>query len=133
MKENDYYKHKKEMKTFFSDLSIIKLPITERVSSKAVRQSILALILKENQWIPTTPSRSSAYFRDKAINRFMGILLIVLFVFTTSSTVFSQSSAVNKEFGVTAGAFTNFPANKNYLKENNWCVLYSPLYPDRST
>ena len=121
------------MKTFFSDLSSIEFPISERVSGKAVRQSILGFILKEHPWIPKTSSRLSVYLRDKTIKRFMVILLNVLFVFTTSSTVFSQSADVNQEFGVAAGAFTNFPANKNYLKENNWCVLYSPLYPDRST
>ena len=36
------------MITFFSDLSNIEFPITERVSGKAIRQSILELIQKEN-------------------------------------------------------------------------------------
>ena len=123
---NDCHKYIKKMKTFFNDLSSIEFPISERVSGKAVRQSILEFILKEHQWIPKTSSRLSVYLRDKTIKRFMVILLNVLFVFTTSSTVFSQSADVNQEFGVAAGAFTNFPANKNYLKENIGVFYIAP-------
>ncbi len=36
------------MKTFHSDLSNIEFPVSERVSGKTVRQSILALIQKDN-------------------------------------------------------------------------------------
>ena len=75
---------------------------------------------------PKIPSRSSAYLRDRAIKQFIVILLAVLFMFTTSSTVFSQSSAVNQELGVTTGAFTNFPANQNYLKENIGVFYVAP-------
>ena len=85
------------------------------------------LKIKENQWTPKTPSLSSVYYiKDKAINGFIVILLIVLFIFTTSYAVFSQSSAVNQEFGITAGAFTNFPANQNYLKENIGVFYVAP-------
>jgi len=35
-----------------------------------------------------------------------------------SHKLFSQTNDINNEFGISTGAFTNFPANQNYLKEN---------------
>jgi hypothetical protein len=33
-------------------------------------------------------------------------------------TIFSQSAGLTREVGLTVGAFTNFPMNQNYLKDN---------------
>ncbi len=45
-------------------------------------------------------------------------LTIMVIMLSVSNNLWSQSSDVNNEFGITAGAFNNFPANQNYLKEN---------------
>jgi len=46
------------------------------------------------------------------------ILLTALYLCLPANSLYSQSGSINSEFGITAGAFTNFPANQNYLKEN---------------
>ena len=51
------------------------------------------------------------------MKKFIAILLTAQFMFIISCKLFSQSDPVLTEFGITAGAFTNFPANQNYLKE----------------
>jgi len=51
------------------------------------------------------------------MKKFIAILLTVQFMFTISHKLFSQSNSDMQEFGITAGALTNFPANQNYLKE----------------
>jgi hypothetical protein len=38
--------------------------------------------------------------------------------FIASDKLFSQTGSGLPEFGLTAGAFSNFPANQNYLKDN---------------
>jgi len=48
----------------------------------------------------------------------MAILLIIQLSVIISNKLFSQSNADMQEFGITTGAFTNFPANQNYLKED---------------
>ena len=58
---------------------------------------------------------------------FINILLTAQFIVTISSVSFSQSDPVNQEFGITTGAFTNFPANQNYLKEDI-TVFYAAPY-----
>jgi len=45
-------------------------------------------------------------------------LLTALCLFILSNTLYSQSASIHSEFGITAGAFTNFPADSSYLKEN---------------
>ncbi len=52
------------------------------------------------------------------MKRFIAILLTAQFMFIISHKLFSQSNTIMQEFGITTGAFTNFPANQNYLKEN---------------
>jgi hypothetical protein len=52
------------------------------------------------------------------MKKLIAILLIVQIVIAISSRLFSQSVPVTYEFGISTGGFTNFPANKNYLKED---------------
>jgi hypothetical protein len=46
------------------------------------------------------------------------ILLTFQIILTLSQKVSCQSNTSMQEFGISAGGFTNFPANKNYLKED---------------
>jgi hypothetical protein len=57
----------------------------------------------------------------------IAILLTAQFMVIISPELFAQSNTDAKELGITAGAFTNFPANENYLKENI-AVLYIAPY-----
>ena len=52
------------------------------------------------------------------MKKIIAILLTIQFMFIISHKLFSQSNSDMQEFGITAGAFTNFPADQNYLKEN---------------
>ena len=61
------------------------------------------------------------------MKRFITVFLIVQFLFLMSHELFSQTDDLHKEFGISTGAFTNFPANQNYLKEN-MSVLYIAPY-----
>jgi hypothetical protein len=54
------------------------------------------------------------------------ILLIAAFCFLFSPTVFSQSSSGMQEFGIDAGALTNFPATQDYLKKNMSMLYLAP-------
>ncbi len=45
------------------------------------------------------------------------LFLTVQFMFAISHKLFAQDNANMQEFGITAGAFTNFPANQDYLKK----------------
>jgi hypothetical protein len=60
------------------------------------------------------------------MKRFATILLTTQFIFVISQKLFSQSDPINSEFGITAGAFTNFPANQNYLTENMSVFYVAP-------
>jgi hypothetical protein len=60
------------------------------------------------------------------MNRFITILLTALFICATSYKLFSQPANDMKEFGITTGGFTNFPANQNYLKENMSAFYLAP-------
>ena len=120
------------MKTFFSYISNIEFPISERVFCPRVRLPNFITMtqeheMKENHWKHEVPAVSFDFTMYKAINRFIVIVLTALFMVLTSDNLFSQSAEVNHEFGITAGAFTNFPANKNYLK-NNISVFYIAPY-----
>jgi len=48
----------------------------------------------------------------------ISILLTIQLMVVLSCQLFAQSGTIPKEFGISAGAFTNFPANRNYLKED---------------
>ncbi|GEM_PF-812263 len=42
------------------------------------------------------------------------------------SDAFSQPESIKRDFGISAGGFTNFPVNQNYLKEGISAVYLSP-------
>jgi hypothetical protein len=46
------------------------------------------------------------------------IIFIAFVLFSFSDKLYSQDEEIHKEFGITAGAFGNFPANKDYLNKN---------------
>jgi len=52
------------------------------------------------------------------MKRFITIMVIVQLVFMISIELAGQSVGTPLELGITAGAFTNFPANKDYLKKD---------------
>ena len=52
------------------------------------------------------------------MKRFIAAFLTILLILVFSPELFPQSNSIESEFGISAGAFTNFPANQNYLKEN---------------
>lgn len=60
------------------------------------------------------------------MKRFYAILLTLPFILILSHKLCSQSYPDIQELGVTAGAFTNFPANQNYLKENIGVFYVAP-------
>ena len=60
------------------------------------------------------------------MKRFIVILLTAQFMFIISHELFSQSITVMQEFGISTGAFTNFPANQNYLKEGTHAFYVAP-------
>jgi hypothetical protein len=57
-----------------------------------------------------------------SILSFLGTILIL----SISSGLFSQSTALNREFGLTVGGFTNFPCNKHYLDDNIKVISLAP-------
>jgi hypothetical protein len=61
------------------------------------------------------------------MKKVIAILLTAQFMCLISPRLFSQSNSDMQEFGITTGAFTNFPANQNYLKEDI-SVLYVAPY-----
>jgi hypothetical protein len=54
------------------------------------------------------------------------LLLIVQLLTLFSHELYSQTDEINKEFGLTVGGFTNFPANKNYLTNDINVVYLAP-------
>jgi hypothetical protein len=52
---------------------------------------------------------------------FLGAIFLLI-----SYTSFSQSTALNREFGLAVGGFTNFPANKHYLDDNIKIISLTP-------
>jgi len=68
----------------------------------------------------------------KDMKRVIGILLQA-FMIIISTSLYSQSSSGMQEFGITAGEFTNFPCNQNYLKQDMTVFLRCSLYTDRQT
>jgi hypothetical protein len=54
------------------------------------------------------------------------IALAAAFMLVLSANLISQSTPENQEFGITTGAFTNFPANENYLDESMSVFYLAP-------
>jgi hypothetical protein len=54
---------------------------------------------------------------------FITVMLVVIF----SHPTFSQTDVIPQEFGITTGAFSNFPCNRDYLNESR-SVLYIAPY-----
>ena len=62
------------------------------------------------------------------MNRIIAFLITAVFMFAASHKLFSQSDPIKQDFGIAAGGFTNFPANKNYLKENISAFYAAPYF-----
>lgn len=60
------------------------------------------------------------------MKRFIAILLTASCSFLYSQDLFSQSSSGLQEFGIDAGALTNFPANQDYQKKNMSMLYLAP-------
>jgi len=60
------------------------------------------------------------------MKRLIAILLTAPCLFLYSQDLFSQSSSGIQEFGIDAGALTNFPANQDYQKKNMSMLYLSP-------
>ncbi len=60
------------------------------------------------------------------MKRLITIVLTVQFMLVLSHKLYSQSESDMQEFGFTTGAFTNFPANQNYLKDNMSVLYFAP-------
>ncbi len=60
----------------------------------------------------------------------MRIFIVMLFIaqlgFFQAENLLAQSDPILKEFGISAGGFTNFPANQNYLTENMGAFYVAP-------
>ena len=59
----------------------------------------------------------------KKLNSFLIIPAVFL---AFSGELFAQADGIKKEFGISAGSFTNFPANQNYLKESMTAFYVAP-------
>jgi hypothetical protein len=57
---------------------------------------------------------------------FNSMLLTLLVIVVYPGNLFSQEEPVNREFGITAGGFTNFPANQDYLTKNTSVFYLAP-------
>jgi hypothetical protein len=64
--------------------------------------------------------------KARYMKKFIIFFISAQFIFI-SGQLFSQSSDISKEFGVSVGEFTNFPCNKNY-KKNDMTVFYVSPY-----
>jgi hypothetical protein len=60
------------------------------------------------------------------MKRSVAILLTLQFIFLFSQHLFSQSSSDMQEFGIDAGALTNFPATQDYQKKNMSMLYVAP-------
>jgi hypothetical protein len=58
---------------------------------------------------------------------FIASILAAMFMLTFLYKLFSQSEPVLKEFGITTGALSNFPANQNYFKDNMSVFYVAPF------
>ncbi len=56
----------------------------------------------------------------------IAVFCSVLVITGLTKNLFSQSDQEMKEFGITAGGFTNFPANKDYLKKYMSAIYVAP-------
>jgi hypothetical protein len=60
------------------------------------------------------------------MKKYFPVSLLAALLLMISINLFSQSTALNREFGLTVGGFTNFPANKHYLDDNIKVVSLAP-------
>ena len=60
------------------------------------------------------------------MKKFLAIFLTVQFVSIISHELYSQTNPGLHEFGITAGGFTNFPANQDYLKKDMGVFYIAP-------
>jgi len=60
------------------------------------------------------------------MKRFIAIFLSAQFIFFFSGHLFSQSSSGLQEFGIDAGALTNFPATQDYQKKDMSMLYVAP-------
>ncbi len=82
---------------------------------------------RENLWLHEVLKKSTGISLHQGLKWFMAILLITQFILVASEKIFSQSGSDVQAFGINAGAFTNFPANQDYLKDN-MAVFYIAPY-----
>lgn len=54
----------------------------------------------------------------------VSLIAVSLLLITTNS--FSQSTSLTREFGLTVGGFTNFPANQHFLDDNIKVISLAP-------
>ena len=60
------------------------------------------------------------------MKKFLAITMTSVIVLTMSHQLLSQNIADIKDFGITAGGFTNFPANQNYMKDDISAFYVAP-------
>lgn len=60
------------------------------------------------------------------MKKLVAVLLISIFTLACQGELFSQAEPVAKEFGLTAGGFTNFPLTKDYLDNNIGAFYLAP-------
>jgi hypothetical protein len=60
------------------------------------------------------------------MKRSFSFVLPLMIILISSHELFPQSPADMQEFGITTGGFSNFPANKNYLKDYMSVVYLAP-------
>jgi len=71
-------------------------------------------------------SDSSYCIKSYYMKRFITILLAMQLMVIIPYKLSSQSNVGMKEFGLTAGGFTNFPANQDYLKKDMNVIYLAP-------
>ena len=69
---------------------------------------------------------SNYQIKIQTMKRSVAILLTLQFIFLFSQHLFSQSSSDMQEFGIDAGALTNFPATQDYQKKNMSMLYVAP-------
>jgi hypothetical protein len=60
------------------------------------------------------------------MKKYIAVSLFAAFMLLIPYNLFSQSTTLNREFGLTLGGFTNFPANKHYLDDNIKVISLAP-------
>lgn len=60
------------------------------------------------------------------MKKLITFFFVVLVTFVITHKLFSQSASDMRELGISAGTFTNFPANQNYLKDDITVFYLAP-------